>query len=267
MKSLCLTVFLCLFASGKADVAFSEGPLRKPPARVASALGTDSDPAWIAAGSIVDRDGKLAMASLPMGIRLFVERQLQNGDYQKYGCISFGAEAVDRAGPINPHSTFKDIARNAKAVFKGTVTGVTYGFSLYGPSSFLEIQVDDWLRKPEGFSDSPYIYLVYPVADFKVGGYRFCKTDSPQWGKEPRPGDQILLFPYQSPVDANGQVFLPDPGGYEIILDRKDGEVSVPQLLRKDPDILGVRSLEILRKRALEYIQKSGEIGHSESKP
>lgn len=257
MKSFTLSILLCLLVLGRPDLAFPAGRLGKLPPRIASVFGPDSDPAWIDAESVVDQDGKLAMASLPVGIRLFAERQIQNGDYQKYGCISFGAEEIDRAGAVIPHSTFKDLAHSAKAVLKGTVTGVTYGFSVYGPSSFLEIQVDDWLKKSEKIAGSSYVYLVYPVAEFKVGGYRFCKTDSPQWGREPKAGDQILLFPYQLPIDASGLVFLPDPEGYEVILGRKDdGSISLPKALKEDPDVLGVKDLEILRKRALEYIQK-----------
>jgi hypothetical protein len=258
VKSLCLTTLLCFLVLASPDAVFPEGRLGKLPLRVASALGPDSDPAWIDAESVVDRDGKLAMSALPIGIRLFAERQIQNGDYQKYGCISFGAVAIDRAGPIVPHSTFKDLTQSAKAALKGTVTSITYGFTVYGPSSLVEIQVDDWLKKSAKIASGSYVYLVYPVAEFKVGGYRFCKTDLPQWGREPKPGDQILLFPYQSPIDADGLVFLPDPNGYEVILARKDNtSISLPKALREDPDALGVRDLEILRKRALEYIQKS----------
>jgi hypothetical protein len=257
VKSLCLTILLSFLVLASPDAAFPEGRLGKLPLRVASALGPDSDPAWVDAESVVDQTGKLDMKALPVGIRLFVERQIQNGDYQKYGCISFGAVAVDRAGAIVPNSTFKDLTQSAKAVLKGTVTGVTYGFTVYGPSSLVEIQADDWLKKSAKIAGGTYVYLVYPVAEFKVGGYRFCKTDLPQWGKEPKLGDQILLFPYQPPIDADGRVFLPDLEGYEVILARKgDTSISLPKTLREDPDVLGVRELEVLRKRALEYIQK-----------
>jgi hypothetical protein len=248
------SIILCL-----PGVTLAGGSSGRIPSRIASAYGPDSDPVWISAESVVDREGKLALDSLPLGIRLFAERQLQSGDYKKYGCLGWGPSVFDRAGPIIPHSTFKEIAQNSKSSLRGTVTDVVYGFSVFGPSSLLEIRVDEWLKRSDKTAARSYIYLVYPVAEFEVGGYRFCKKETPQWGGEPRAGDEILLFPYQSPVDDVGQVFLPDPDDYEVILKRQGQSIiSAPKSLKDDPDLLGVKDLVTLRKRALEHIQKAG---------
>jgi hypothetical protein len=184
-----------------------------------------------------------------------VEQELREGSYKQYGCVNYGPVDVDRAGPILPYSTLKDLALNSKAAIRGTITDIDQGFSFYGPSSLVEIQVDEWLKKKsDRIADQPFVYLVYPVAEFEAGGYRFCKTDA-RWGSKPQIGDEILFFPYRVAIDEARQVFLPDPDYYEVILYRKEkGALSLPRSLRNDPDVRGVKALEPLQKRALEAL-------------
>jgi hypothetical protein len=252
--AITLGLGLLLCASSLVSAGGSSG--RIPP-RIPSADGPNSEPAWVSAESGAKGQQGLTQDTLPPRVKSVVEQELREGTYKQYGCISYGPVDVDRAGPIPPYSTLKDLALNSKAAIRGTVTDIDHGFSFYGPSSLLEIRVDEWLKKKsERIADRPFVYLIYPVAEFEAGGYRFCKTDA-RWGSEPQVGDEILFFPYRVAIDDARQVFLPDPDYYEVILYRKEkGALSLPKSLKNDPDVLGVKDLEPLHKRARAHIEK-----------
>jgi hypothetical protein len=183
---------------------------------------------------------------------------LREGVDKQYGCIHYGPVSVDRAGPIPSYATLKDLALNSKAALKGTITGIDQGFGVFGPSSLIEIQVDEWLKKSDSVADRSLVYLIYPVAQFEAGGLRFCKDDK-RWGSVPQLGDELLVFPYRVAIDASRQVLVPDPDGYEVILYRKQTEkLSLPSALKNDPDVIGVKSLETLKRLALGYIERAG---------
>ena len=221
------------------------------PSRILSADGPSSEPVWISANPGTGRQEKLTLEALPWRVRSFIEQELREGVYKKRGCIYYGPVNIDRAGPIPPFRTLKDLALNSRAALRGSITAIDHGFSFYGPSSLLEIRVEEWLKKSDRVADQPVVYLVYPVAEFEAGGYRFCKEDA-RWGREPAVGDEILFFPYQVAVDAERRVFLPDPDAYEVILSRKGADnLSIPKFLRDDPDVLGVKEIEVLGRRAL----------------
>jgi hypothetical protein len=251
--ALCIAPLLCT-----PSMLWAEGGSGRAPSRIASADGPGSDPVWISAGSVVDRAGQLVKDTLPFGVKVFVERELRNGNDKKYGCFGWGPTVFDHAGPVIPHSTFKEMAQNSKSTLKGTVVAVFHGFSVLGPSALLEIRVDEWLKRSDEVADRPYTYVIYPVDEFESGGYRFCKKETSQWGITPAVGDEILLLPYRSPVDDAGQVFFPDPDDYEVILKRQgqDG-LSVPKAIKDDPDVLGIKDLGALRNRAFEHIRQA----------
>jgi hypothetical protein len=256
--TLCLGLLLCA-----PSVVSAGGNSGRIPPRIPSADGPNSEPAWVSAESGAKGQQELAQDSLPPRVKSVVEQELREGIYKQYGCIHYGPVAVDRAGPIPSYGTLKDLAQNSKAAIKGTITDIDHGFSFFGPSSLVEVRVDEWLKKKsDRIADQSFIYLVYPVAEFEAGGYRFCKTDTPQWGSEPQVGDEILFFPYRVPVDDARQVFLPDPDHYEVILYRKEkGTLSLPKSLNNDPDVLGVKDLGPLQKRALAHIEKANGSG------
>jgi hypothetical protein len=250
--TLCLGLLFC--ASGVISAGGNSG--RIPP-RILSADGPSSEPAWLSAEPGVNRQEKLAQDALPWRVKSVIEQEVREGAYKKYGCIHYGPVDVDRAGPIPSYKTLKNLALNSKVAIRGTITDIDHGFSFYGPSSLIEIRVDEWLKKSDRVADHSFVYLIYPVAEFEAGGYRFCKTDA-RWGSEPQVGDELLVFPYRVPVDEARQVFLPDPDGYEVILYRKGaGSLAVPKFLKDDPDVLGVNSIEALKKRALDHIEKA----------
>jgi hypothetical protein len=258
--TLCMGLLLCVSASAAAGDRSG-----KIPPRIASADGPDGEPAWISSESLTGKQGKSAANALPWRIQSVVEQEVREGIYKRYGCIHYGPVAIDRAGPIPGHGTLKALAQNSRAAVKGTITGIDHGFSVLGPGSLLEIRIDEWLKKSDRIADQPVLYLVYPVAEFEAGGYRFCKTDTPQWGSEPQIGDEILVFPYRVAIDDACQVLLPDPEGYEVILHRRGkNALSLSKSLRDDPDVVGVNDLGTLKKRALEYIEKANGQGPSE---
>jgi hypothetical protein len=229
------------------------------PSRIPSADGPDSEPAWLSAQQSSPKGETLTQDTLPPRVKSLVEQELREGTDKRYGCIYYGPSSIDHVGPIPSYATLKDLALNSKAALKGTITDIDHGFSVFGPSSLLEIQVDEWLKKSDKVTDRSFVYLVYPVAQFEAGGHRFCKADDARWGNVPQVGDELLVFPYRVALDESRQVLLPDPDGYEVILFRKQTEtLSLPKFLKNDPDTFGVKNLETLKSIALGYIEKAG---------
>lgn len=241
-----------LLSDGTGHAAGSSGAI---PPYIASRFGSTSYPAWVSADSVVDQQGKLILNSLPLSIKSVVAAQLEDGTYKKSGCVQFGAVNFDRAGPVKSHASLRDLTENSVGIVLGTVTAIDHGFSLFGPTSLLEIQAEK-LKRTRDFAESEYLYFQYPVAEFEVGGYRFCKTDS-RWPAVPQIGDRLLIFSFQAPYDLSGQVISPDPEGFEIILERKkDKTLAIPRQLREDPDLVGVKNLDVVKKYTTEYLEK-----------
>lgn len=225
------------------------------PQYIASRFGPTSYPAWISADSVVDQQGNLKIDDLPLSTKGIVRQQLQDGTYGRKGCFQFGAVNFDRAGPLKPHASLRDLTQNSVGIIVGTVTAIDHGFSLFGPSLLLEVQAEQIKRGP-AFAASGSLYFQYPVAEFEIGGYRFCKTDA-RWPAEPEIGDRLLSFSYQAPYDFAGQVISPDPDGFEIILERKKGgALAIPRKLRNDPDLMDAKDLATVRKYTTEYLEK-----------
>lgn len=223
------------------------------PTHIASRFGPTSDPAWVSAASVVDRQGNLIWDSLPFGVRTGIEIQLKNRAYKSGECLSFGPLTSDHAGAVQPRASLKDLVENSLGIVRGTVTGVDQGFAVGNPGLLLEVRVDEWLKRSPKIADSDVLYLPYPVAEFEVGGYRFCKTDS-RWPEPPRVGDRVLLLPYRTPYDTADQMIVPDPDGFEVILEREGG-IALPRQLKGLPDLLSARSLDVIRERVMVHLR------------
>jgi hypothetical protein len=181
------------------------------------------------------------------------EIQMKDGTYKPGKCLQFGPLSNDHAGPIQPRASLKDLVQNSLGIVRGTVTGIDQGFGVGNPGLLLEVRVDEWLKRSKKIADSDVLYLPYPVAEFEVGGYRFCKTD-PRWPDPPRIGDTVLLFPYSAPYDPEDQVIVPDPDGFEVILGRGEG-VSLPRQLKDLSDFRGVQNIDAIRERTLTHLR------------
>jgi hypothetical protein len=255
MKKMYLAlVILCALRPG--DV-FGAGPSSRIPEHIASRFGATSYPAWLSSTAVIDSKGKLNLEALPLSTKGIVARQIESGDYQKTGCIHFGPVNFDRAGPVKLHSSLSDLAKNSIAILQGTVTDIDHGFTLFGPSLLLEIQVSERVKASGDFVGSEYVYLQYPVAQFEAGGYRFCKADS-RWPAEPQIGDRVLVFPYQIAYDVNDLVISPDPDAYEVVLERanaKDKRLTVPRGLQDAADLIGVNDLDTVKRYVTEYLK------------
>lgn len=223
------------------------------PTHIASRFGPTSDPAWVSAASVVDRQGNLIWDSLPFGVRTGVELQMKNGAYKPGGCLHFGPLTYDHAGPVQPRASLKDLVENSLGIIRGTVTGLDQGFGAGNPSLLLEIRIDEWLKRSKKIANLDFLYLPYPVAEFEVGGYRFCKTD-PRWPEPPRVGDRVLLFPYRIPYDPADQVIVPDPDGFEVILERGEG-IALPRQLKGLSDFAGAKNLDVIRERVRAHLR------------
>lgn len=256
LSILAFAVLLPLLGTPESLAASQSGSI---PTYIASRFGPTSFPAWISVRSVVDSTGALDLEALPIGLRASIQRQIESGDYEKQGCIQTLEVSIDQPpGPVKARSTLGDLARNSIGILSGSVTGIDSGFGSYGtPALLLEIQVEERLKSSDKVADSPSVYFEYPVASFEAGGYRFCKKDS-RWPEPPQIGDRVMLFPYRQPRDTADLVIVPLPDGFEMILQRKgDGPLIVPQALRNDPDLVGVKRLETVRERVTGHLEKS----------
>src|SRR5947209_8415367 len=244
---------VCCSTNGRA--ASNGGQFGRIPSRIDSRFGPTSPPLWISASTVVDAQGKLIRESLPELSRMALDLQTSSSDYRVGRCITI-SRAEDRAGPMVKHSNLKDLAQNSLAIVYGTITDIDQGFSMDVPALLLEVQIEERLKDADKYKASDRMYVVYPKADFNVGGYHFCREDA-NWPEPPKVGDEVMLFPFRSPFDTAGQVFVPDPEGYEIILERSSsGGIAVPRRLRDDEDLIGVKDLKTVKKYTLEHLGK-----------
>lgn len=244
-----------LLLAGLVDLTASQSG--EVPVYIASRFGPSSYAAWISSRSVVNSEGSLNPDTLPSGLRRSVQEQIENGDYEKQGCIQTLEVSVDQTGPIKARRTLADLIGNSIAIIHGTVTAIDYGFGSYGtPALLLKIQVDERIKGTDKIADSPYLYFEYPVASFQAGGTRFCKKDR-RWPEPPEIGDRVMFFPYREPGDLAGRVIVPFPDGFEMIFERNREEALIlPKALQNAPDLAGVKGLEAVRERVRRFIGK-----------
>ena len=96
---------------------------------------------------------------------------------------------------------FDDVAASAHAVHRGRVISATPGFEFTTPVTLLGIEIDRAVRSDKGFPDTGTVYVIYPQADFSIGGVRFCNA-GPIQGFAPAVGDQLLLMGFNTPIPA-----------------------------------------------------------------
>jgi hypothetical protein len=95
-----------------------------------------------------------------------------------------------------PDATLNDLVDNSIGVYAGTITGQTPGFSFEVPSTILSVAITQTLRTPGSSVPPSTLYLLSPVAHFRIGPYIFCGEQSSSTG-EPEVGDQVIVFVYQ----------------------------------------------------------------------
>ncbi len=102
------------------------------------------------------------------------------------------------------------------------------------------------LRTSVGFPSHGDVYVLYPIADFKIEGRRFCNA-GPIPDFNPAIGDELMIFCYDQPNDTTGQ-FLPTRE-QQLIFER-GGKLYASKPLRSDPELLRTTGLSEIERRA-----------------
>jgi hypothetical protein len=148
--------------------------------------------------------------------------------------------------PSGAPKSLRELAGTAAAVYRGRVAGTAPGFNLSTPATLIAVEIAEAVRAADGFPKSGIVYVVYPAADFSVGGTRFCNAGV-NGGTMPKVGDAIAVFAPSAPIDADGVVLNV---GAEQIVFASGTRVMLPPGLREDRDAAAARSLDDLLQRA-----------------
>lgn len=154
--------------------------------------------------------------------------------------------------PSGAPKSLRELAGSALAIYRGRVAGVAPGFELSTPVTLVAVEIAETVRTADGFPKSGVVYLVYPAADFVVGGIRFCNAGVNE-GAIPKVGDAIAVFAPSRPNDSDGVVLNVGAGG---IVFQTGGRMALPPGLRADREAVAARSVGELLQRAGTGVRK-----------
>jgi hypothetical protein len=121
-------------------------------------------------------------------------------------------------------------------IVRGTIRTVEPGFAFGEPASLLGVEVSEVVK---GSTPISPFYIDYPIARFKIGPFSFCNGTR---GFEPSPGDDILLFDYQGPVDRDEILYTPKLD--QIFFQDAQGSLFLPPSLKNTPGLKTARTLD-----------------------
>jgi hypothetical protein len=212
-------------------------------------------PLWISAEAVADEQKVINLDLLDSpSLRTYVEMQRRGlGDGiekaeagEKPSVVSvplsecpnsqYSTDQGHRGG-TGPTSTLADLAANSQAILRGTIRSIDPGFDGGVPASLLGVEVSTAIK---GSAPRSMVYILYPVAHFKIGSLYFCNIRK---GFEPRPGDQILVFDYTGTIDRDQILFAPH---LKQILFQKGqgGGLFLPAQLKSSPGVSTLRTLD-----------------------
>jgi hypothetical protein len=143
--------------------------------------------------------------------------------------------SVDDRGGLGGSATLADLATYSQSIVRGKIRTVDLGFNFGTPTSLLEVEVSEVLK---GSAPKSPFYVDYPVARFRIGPFSFCNLNR---GFEPHPGDEILLFAYQGPVDRDDVLYAPRLD--QILFQSQSGTLFLPPPLKDTPELKAARTL------------------------
>jgi hypothetical protein len=264
MRTTCR--FMVLFAV----ILFSEIPLQ---AQAPSILESKTQrhqgpPLWISASEVADETKIIDLESIdsPLLARA-VEGQLEglrdHPNLSKTGakppvvgisaseCTSTLDSNDDRGG-IGDTSTLSALTANSRSILRGSIRTVDFGFDGGVPGSLLSIKVSETIK---GSPPSGLLYVLYPVAHFRIGPLQFCNASK---GFEPRSGDEILLFDFTGPVDRDDVLFAPRP--QQILFESQNGVLFLPPNLKGNSNMRAARLDELVKHLRLRIGEPQGGV-------
>lgn len=187
-------------------------------------------PTWLPASAAESNEGD-PVGNLPPLSQWLLDRFLASGgNFAAGDCIRTEDTISDAEVAVRPlTASLETLIDSASAIFSGSVRSIVPGFWEGLPAALAEIQVETWLRRDKvlGPTEGAVVYLVLPNADFHVGRYHFCTSDS-RWSAFPANGDRILAAMLSEPVIARPFVYHPVSPPVEIFLSGHSGLTVAP---------------------------------------
>lgn len=146
-----------------------------------------------------------------------------------------GCDLLSDFFPYYQQKSMEEVALHSAAVFIGRVTRRTPGFSrnlTLWANSLLDVEVVEWLRKPEGEPGTQY-QVMSGYADFKLGPYQVCSRSGRY--QEIPVNSLVLVFSSNPPLGVGGTLLLVKPNQL-LLLDeenhttRKSGDYDAMKL-------------------------------------
>ncbi len=190
--------------------------------------------------------------------RLIGEQKSREVREPNLDCPIFLSTSEEGRIDPKPNRSFSDLAEQALAIYRGRIEGISQGFFDGVPSSLLRVKVMEAFRSSKLVAREE-VLIPYPFARFKVGASTFCGGSGALY--QPAAGDQVLVFIYDSPLDAARTLVY--PRSPELFFQTSAGRFIVPGPLKTDQDIAVAGSLEGLEKllrQGLKDRQENGRI-------
>ncbi len=199
----------------------------------------NAPPVWVSATAAADRDhvlnydliGDTSEDSYLHSVVRELAKELGSGatndttvaEVSASECITYTVNSAfgHITAPASSTGSLESLAANSVGVYVGTVTARTPGF-LSGagtPSTIASVSVTKTLRAATAQALSS-IYLLSPIAHFRIGSYIFCSEDM-QAPAELQVGDQVTVFVYKWLGD--GSVPLTVPQADQLLVLSKQG--------------------------------------------
>lgn len=245
-RSICLGVSLLGIAGG---ATAAQGL----PDRIYMASGPRIEPVWVSAEeardpetgglrvdlfSESDRDQFRRFAA---DVRRLRKEEVARGDGGQDCLVSLASGCEERMEPKS-NGSLPDLAGQAIAIYRGRIGAIAPGFFDGVPSSLLRVEITKIFRTSDQVAKE-VVWVPHPYARFQMGDLTVCGGAK---GYEPAEGDQVLVFVYDPPVDADHALVI--PRSPEIFFQTAAGRLIVPDPLKKDREIGAAGDLDDLEK-------------------
>jgi hypothetical protein len=198
-------------------------------------LGADA-PFFVSARFATDESGQIRWSAFTDDNRMALKMRLDEMDRVRRLTATSGAPVSEACSTTTitffhvsgPHRSWEELLEHADAVYRGRVVSTTPGFQSTTPETLLSVVIIDRIRRAQGFPAEGFVTILYPAADFTIGGTRFCNAgqNSPFI---PAVGDEVLIFAYDKPADQSGTFLLTLPD--QLIFGRDHRLIGRPNIL------------------------------------
>jgi hypothetical protein len=176
-------------------------------------------------------------------------------------CVSVGSLTKH---PLNftTANDLRSLVRNSLGIYRGTIVASGPGFADGDPATLLAVRVEKTIKPSSEIATDGLLYVAYPVAEFSVNGQRICKSDE-RLPEVPKVGDGILVFPLNDPLNEEKNLIY--PYFQEVMVQRRDGKVALPDKWSKDVALENASSLDEIEARVRSFAAQA--LPQSRSKP